>query len=198
MKVLLQCLECSASGGPAVYSSGELQNDELYESVCANGHRTLTLLTNHKWALLFDSGALALRDGYYRESVATFTAALEDLYAFCTKVYCLARGVDPRAYETFRKATKLSERRVGAFHLAYLLEHGQPFPHDTNQRREFRNRIIHDGVWPSRAEAHDYAAYVYRVALELGQYMMVNHPDSYLLSAVTSSGLARRAPEATE
>ncbi len=63
----------------------ELRDDGRYEFTCENGHTTVTVLQEQKFEVLFDLGAHAILDGYYREAVASFTSSLERFYEFFIK-----------------------------------------------------------------------------------------------------------------
>jgi hypothetical protein len=60
MKLLMPCVECPLT---EVVSSVELRDDAYYEVECRQGHRRSAILTEHKCAVLFESGAMALLDG---------------------------------------------------------------------------------------------------------------------------------------
>lgn len=174
----------------------DVRDDGAYEAVCPEGHHFFTLCQNMKWELLFDSGALALRDGYYREAVASVTAALEDFYAFYVRIVLRAHNVSPETIVKFSKSTRLSERRLGAMHLAYTLETGEPYTGDDDKRRKFRNDVIHDGYWPTADEAREYARYVYDLIQQLAESIAVAHPDAE--SAEQIAPLARAHARARE
>src|SRR5262245_34121568 len=91
-------------------------DDSVYEVRCNNGHTSFTVIQNLKWELLFDSGVLALRDGFHREAVASCTCALEEFYAFYVRVILRAHNVPAGNFDRFRRDTRLSERRLGAMH----------------------------------------------------------------------------------
>ena len=44
------------------------------------------VLLGHKFELLFDLGALAILDGYYREAVSSFAACVERFYEFYFRI----------------------------------------------------------------------------------------------------------------
>ncbi|WP_238149350.1 hypothetical protein [Arsenophonus endosymbiont of Aleurodicus floccissimus] len=69
----------------------EFKNDGRYEITCQNGHSSITFLQQQKFEILFDIGACAIIDGYYREAVSSFTSALERFYEFFIKVVCIQR-----------------------------------------------------------------------------------------------------------
>ncbi len=73
-----------------------IRDDGIYEATCPEGHKTYTLLQQLLFEVLFDIGAYAITDGYYREAVSSFTASLERFYEFYVKVISLKYGVSPK------------------------------------------------------------------------------------------------------
>jgi hypothetical protein len=124
------------------------------------------VLQNARHELLADSAALALGDGYYREAVASFAAALEAFWWFYVRVAARKLGAPAETLARLGKALKLSERRVGAMHLAHLLLVRSPYDGDDEKSRKFRNDVVHDGRFPTRVEAYEYAAHVYKTILD--------------------------------
>lgn len=55
---------------------------------CSHGHKTTTIVQNPKYEILFDIGANAIVDGYYREAVSSFTSSLERFYEYSIKILC--------------------------------------------------------------------------------------------------------------
>lgn len=49
----------------------------VYNLTCDNGHKTVSIVTNPKYEILVELALDAIVDGYYREAVTTFQAALE-------------------------------------------------------------------------------------------------------------------------
>jgi hypothetical protein len=151
----------------------EIRDDGIYSSTCSKGHTTLTVVQEQKFEMLFDSGAMALLDGYPREGITSFAAALERFYEFYVQVICLKHGV---AIEKFIAAWKnvksQSERQFGAYLFAYLIDHqgGDPpiidnekpvIATSSNGWKAFRNNAIHKGYIPSTAEAISYGNLIY-------------------------------------
>lgn len=66
----------------------EFRDDGCYGVCCSRGHTSVTILQEQKFEILFDIGANAIIDGYYRESISSFTSSLERFYEFCIKVFC--------------------------------------------------------------------------------------------------------------
>lgn len=60
----------------------QLADDGRYEITCEKEHRSVVILNNIKFELLFEIGLNATVDGYYREVVSSFASALERFYEF--------------------------------------------------------------------------------------------------------------------
>lgn len=142
----------------------EFRDDGRYEVTCPKGHKSVTILQQQKFEVLFDIGAYAIVDGYYREAVSSFTSSLERFYEFFVKAVLLNNKTEVK---TFNQAWKLvasqSERQIGAFIFMYTSEFGTP-PTLLNDRKvKFRNEVIHKGKIPTRQEAIDYGQAVINI-----------------------------------
>lgn len=60
MRLAMACSQCPPR---EMINYVELRDDAYYEVECLRGHRTSTILTEHKFVILFESGAMALLDG---------------------------------------------------------------------------------------------------------------------------------------
>ncbi|WP_295817555.1 hypothetical protein [uncultured Deinococcus sp.] len=162
----------------------EFADNSVHDVTCAQcGARYCVFLRKQKFEVLFDLGTRALMDGYAREAVASFSAALERFMEFYVRASTLERaagtdtdfGAALAALEgTWRHVASQSERQLGMFALAYLLREGREpdFLTPRGLGTDFRNRVIHRGSLPTRAEVEAYAAAVFalidRVLTELG------------------------------
>ncbi|WP_019587281.1 Zn-finger containing protein [Deinococcus apachensis] len=163
----------------------EFADSAIHDVTCPQcGTRYVVFVRKHKFEVLFDLGTRALMDGYAREAVASFAAALERFFEFYVRSFALERaaGTDGdfggalAALEgTWRHVASQSERQVGMFALAYLLREGREPEFLTAKAlgADFRNRVIHRGYLPRREEVDAYAARVFalidRLLGELGQ-----------------------------
>jgi hypothetical protein len=77
----------------------ELQDNGLYYMQCPLGHKTVTCLQEQKFEVLFDMGIYAIVDGYYREAVSAFAAALERFHEFFIAVICNKHGIPQEIFE---------------------------------------------------------------------------------------------------
>lgn len=151
----------------------EFADSHIHEVTCEScGGRYCVFVRKQKFEMLFDLGTRALLDGYAREAVASFAAALERFFEFYIKATTLERIADTggdfaeaeAALErTWRHVASQSERQVGMFALAYLLREGQEPEFLTPKAlgADFRNRVIHRGYLPRHAEVEAYAAQVF-------------------------------------
>ncbi len=71
----------------------ELLDGNNYTFTCENGHKQTVLLQQQKFEMLFEVGANAILDGYYREAVSSFASSLERAYQFFSTVCLIERGV---------------------------------------------------------------------------------------------------------
>ncbi|WP_102125806.1 hypothetical protein [Deinococcus planocerae] len=162
----------------------EFADSLIHDLTCpACGARYVVFVRKHKFEVLFDLGTRALLEGYAREAVASFSAALERFFEFYVRAYALERSADTAlgfgealtALDgTWRHVASQSERQLGMFALAYLLREGRApdFLTPGALGSDFRNRVIHRGALPRREEVEAYAARVFglidRLLTELG------------------------------
>jgi hypothetical protein len=73
----------------------ELNNDGVYIVECPeSGKREVLRSLDFRFEILFEVGSYALLDGYYREAVSSFAAALERFYEFFVEVIARSNGVE--------------------------------------------------------------------------------------------------------
>ena len=117
-------------------------------------------------------------DGYPREAISNIAASLERFLEYYIWVVALKHSIPAEAVLDARKPmSQSSERQLGAFLLAYLIENGRavdPLVFDSRPALEgrakrdtptwsaFRNRVIHQGYIPSTVEAFTYGDLVYQ------------------------------------
>ena len=156
MRLLIPCMKCvHDSGAPRLaIARVEVRDDGRYELTCPNGHKAVTLLQQQKFEVLFDIGAYAILDGYYREAVSSFAASLERFYEFAIHVFLHNSGVPGEVVSScWKEVSRQSERQLGAFVLLWAsFFHSKPELLGT-KRTEFRNDVVHKGKIPSKSEA---------------------------------------------
>lgn len=196
MKISLVCHLCSEEDRKA-YPEGSrpkwkrievpLQDSNVYTYTCERGHSATTALQNPKYELLFESGILALRDGYYREAVTSFAASLERFLELIiiSLTFKEIEANEKEWKETWKLVASRSELQLGAVTLLYFKELGKAMPalnsafikeHKLNiggkEPVNFRNNVTHQGFIPS-----------YEVALHYGE--AVNIYMRLVLASVT-------------
>jgi hypothetical protein len=135
----------------------EIQNNGRYEITCLKGHKLVTILQEQKFEVLFDIGACAIVDGYYREAVSSFTSSLERFYEFVIKAVLFNKGISAEAFkQTWKLVERQSQRQLGAFIFIYFTEFGMPPTLLSRNKMDFRDEVIHQGRMPERQEALDY------------------------------------------
>lgn len=89
-----------------------------YEVKCPKGHESVTILQQQKFEVLFDIGAYALVDGYYREAVSSFTSSLERFYEFVIRAVLFQRGISEKVFnQTWKLVERQSLKQVGGFYI---------------------------------------------------------------------------------
>lgn len=161
MKLYVPCIKCAFPDIPEKKPTlhlypAQIPDGGVLELTCACGHPTSVILANPKYQLLYLSGASALLDGYPREAVASFAASVERFYEFAAKCLLIAGGVQVTLIdEAWKTISKQSERQLGAFRILHLLTFKECAAH-LEKRTEFRNRVVHNGMFPSQEEAIEY------------------------------------------
>ncbi len=178
MKFTTTCPHCQHPFQTEYLDSG------VHDLHCPNcGRRFALFIRKHRFETLFDLGTRALMDGYAREAVVNFAAALERCLEFYMRSALLERAAqEHRDLEavarelgaTWKLLVSQSERQLGAFAAVYLAKEGRAPEFLTPQGlgADFRNRVIHRGYLPRESEVQDYAARLFalmnRLLEELG------------------------------
>jgi hypothetical protein len=141
---------------------------EALEGVCPAGHRFSLAIQNLDFEILFEMGAMALLDGYTREAVSSFAAAVERAYMFYVRgiLYTVASAKDAYQYplitdrvgiEKLLTAVRhLSERQLGAFVGLWVANERGEAPVMPQKSVAFRNDCIHKGIIPARKDTMKY------------------------------------------
>ena len=160
MKIRIACNICNIenASNPKRYVYCSLSDKGLYQVCCSEGHESTVFIENHKFDILFESGILALIDGYGREAVSSIVSSLERFYELYIKVACLKNGIYfDKITESWKKIAIQSERQVGAYVFVYLLENKTCPKLLSDKSIKFRNKVIHKGYIPSDEEVIKYA-----------------------------------------
>jgi hypothetical protein len=167
MIVQLFCPKCAYAVSKSLVDYAEidvplpmsrLSDDGKYQVVCSNGHTSTVVLRNLKFELLFEMGINAIVDGYTRESVSSFSAALERFYEFYWRVAQAHLSISDDVTNTAWKVlSNQSERQLGAYVSAsLLLMKESPRLLSPNREVPFRNNVIHKGCLPVAEEAIEF------------------------------------------
>jgi len=178
MKIPRTCFQCLKEDISSVKVLGflEWRDDGRYDVTCPKGHRSVIILEEQLFELLYDIGAFAIQDGYYREAVSSFSSSLERFYDFFVKVICIERNIDEEQYQiAWKQVSKQSERQLGAFIFLYLSEFEKAPNLLSGSKVAFRNEVIHGGKIPTRQEALTFG----QAVLELVRPSLIELNDRY-------------------
>ncbi|WP_214516260.1 hypothetical protein, partial [Aliivibrio fischeri] len=130
MKINHACVVC-LDEGKAMADTMQLVDvidSRVYPLKCADGHETLVFLSEYKFQVLFEVGLNAIKDGYYREAVSSFAAALERFYEHFIKTVLFRKEGSEQLENCWKMVSNQSERQLGAFIFLYLSEIGVEYP----------------------------------------------------------------------
>jgi hypothetical protein len=186
LHLILPCGECIRTGRlGGAFAYAEYRDDDCYDSVCPAGHKSVAVLQQQRFELLFEMGSYAVLDGYYREAISSFAASLERFFEFAIRVLLLeTSGSDVLFQSCWKKVSSQSERQLGAFTLLWASRFKDVPPILPTKLATFRNEVIHKGKIPSRKEAIDFgdeillrlAGMIERLETELSeQIILVTH-----------------------
>ncbi|KQX69293.1 hypothetical protein [Paenibacillus sp. Root444D2] len=161
MKFNIQCMKCLTEGIKDENKVQELTDERVYHLTCDAGHETVIIVEHHVYELLFEMGIYALTDGYAREAVANFAAAIERFHEFSINVFA-AKSLKSTSYmedfpKSWKELSKQSERQLGAYIMMYLTTFKKNPELIPQKKIEFRNDVIHKGKFPTLNEATKYA-----------------------------------------
>ena len=159
MRLLVPCMQCFQEFGKPTeeFSHVEFRDDGRYEIKCSFGHETTTVLQQQKFEILFDIGAHAILDGYYREAVSSFTSSLERFYEFALRVFLEKDSKSDDLFQScWKKVASQSERQLGAFVFLWASNFNEAPELLSNSEVSFRNDVIHKGKIPTRTQAIRY------------------------------------------
>lgn len=162
MKLPFICNQCKKNISDVVEINRHVQsihvtNSMVYEHECRFGHKTFCVLMHFPHEILFEIGAQAIEDGYYREAISSFSSSLERFYEFFIRITCEIDDIDNHEFnEAWKIVSSSSERQLGAYSFSYLSFFGKAPIVLENTAKNLRNRVIHKGYIPSQKEAIDY------------------------------------------
>lgn len=156
MRLPLNCMTCfQVNGKPSpLMTSVDLGNGEAYVHICPAGHVQHTVLQQMQFELLFEAGFHAAIDGYCREAIGTFAAALERFQEFALRVCCAKLGMSTSTLDNaWRRVRNASERQYGAFVYLFSIVVGKIPSTLTEKQRHFRNSVVHKGAFCNEVDA---------------------------------------------
>lgn len=180
MYINILCGECVNTSPETYLKSTQVryQDDQRYLLTCEKGHETITVLQEDKFELLFQVGAHALLDGYYREAISSFSSSLERFYEYFIKVIFLNNNKDTELLSNiWRLVSAQSERQLGAFIFLYTQAFNEPPPILSPPKITFRNAVIHKGKFPTESEALEYGQTVIDIIRPTLDRLFEDFPD---------------------
>jgi uncharacterized protein (DUF2267 family) len=201
MKILAHCTECFTEevagkkiGDPFTVRlyEAEIDDNASVTFTCPVGHSTLCLHRSGKHQLLFESGCLALLDGYPNEAASTIAASLERAYEFFIRVACRVLGIDDAVFaDTWKHVAAQSERQLGAFLFLHAALTKSPFD-IKSKLQEFRNKVIHKGHLVRSAEVEHYGQAVFDLIRHLMDVLSTNC-NTEMLAEINEAAERRKA-----
>ena len=180
MKLRMICHRChldnntsisdTIDGENSVYEEPTIELDKwpYIEMRCKNGHRQRYMLATELYELLFEQATRCLIDGYYREAISTYNAALERFFEYAIEMMLKSHtDVDFTAF--WKDIDKQSERQLGAYYALWVSTFHELPPKLIQNKVELRNAVVHKGKLASRAEAVEFGGYVYNYIVESSQ-----------------------------
>jgi len=156
VRLLIPCMKCLQAYGEAgvKFARVSVRDDGKYELTCSHGHRATTVLQQQKFEVLFDIGAHAVLDGYYREAISCFAASLERFYEFSIRALLSRTSGSDGLFKTcWKSVSSQSERQLGAFIFLWASIFDAPPALLSIKHVGFRNDVIHKGKIPTMEEA---------------------------------------------
>ena len=183
MKLSAVCMHCKPKGFTGYITLPtvklDINDNGTYKFSCPFGHDSFVILQQQRFEILFDIGAFAIIDGYYREAISSFTSSLERFYEFFIKVICISKKIELKDIDdTWNKVSSQSERQLGAFIFIYLQEFGKKPDLLSDKNIKFRNSVIHKGKIPNKEEAIQYGNDILNLIRPLLETIKENYKDA--------------------
>jgi len=163
---MIVTFKCSPNGCDA-HTAVSIRDDSIYNVECICGNSFTAILKKELFEILFESGANAFLDGYYREAVTSFATALERFYEFAIKVMMSKQEIDVRLFDdTWKLVKSQSERQLGGFifcWLAMFQETPDLLKQNSATGVSFRNAVTHKGKIPTKEEAFNFGERIFNL-----------------------------------
>ena len=181
MKIRMICQECFQEGmkkdiGKKVpyipsYPYWESPTIELdkwpyFEVTCPNGHINRFTLTLELYELLFQQATYCIMDGYFREAIATYNAALERFMEYALEVMTINSNESLDYNKIWYEVRRQSERQLGAYYFTYATQFKELPIFLDNNMVNLRNDGVHKGKLATREEAKRFGKYVFEYIRE--------------------------------
>ena len=171
MNISIICPQCS-SDGIASFFVETIRDDGLYTGKCPVGHDLLVGTQTLRHEMLFEIALNAIRDGYYREAVSSFTASAERFYEFAIRVFAKNDSVPADVMkDAWKQVSNQSERQFGAYVLLYTTHFQQAPLFLSKKMVELRNDVTHKGILPTREQVMTFGDEVYKI-IQDGVHML--------------------------
>lgn len=163
---------------PLFSDTYEVINDGIYHTHCSKGHEGIVILQNLQFELLYELAVNAIADCYYREAVASATAAMERYFEFFIKVANEIQGIDIQAFnKNWKNVSNMSERQLGAYIFLYSIVLKKEAQLLSNSQTAFRNSVIHKGEFPTREKTIEYVNAIYNLILDSLKQLIDSYPE---------------------
>jgi hypothetical protein len=168
MDISLSCPVCDFEGKQFFAVKLDQQNDCIYKITCPKGHEFKSNILFHPFQKLFEIAVHAIVDGYLREAVGSFAASYERFMELFLRVTRDVREIDTAMFDkSWKLISNQSERQLGAYIYAHLLEFGTQPEILSSAIVKLRNKVIHQGYIPTETEAISYGNHVQECILSV-------------------------------
>ncbi len=192
MKIKLVCHRCHIENGTSMLElinkgieeweepTIELDKWPYIEMKCKNGHRQRFMISTELFELLFEQATRCLADGYYREAIGTYNAALERFFEYAIEMMLTSKS--QADFSSFWKSISAqSERQLGAYYALWTQTFNE-LPTFLNQDKvKLRNDVVHKGKLASKKEAEDFGEYVFNYIISAAKRIQNNIPNAHLI-----------------
>lgn len=170
----------------------------MIETTCNRKHRTAIIIQETKFEILSEMGVKAIVEGSYRDAVSSFATSLERLHEFFFEAVCRKNGISPETFgATWKPMASTSERQLGAFLAAFVLDTREAPKLLPQKQVEFRNSVIHKGRFPTREETVRFGTAMFDCALPVLTVLRSN-PYSQTIRTLTSERIRDRSKQARD
>lgn len=168
MKIRTTCMQCfyeaeGATKGTVYMESPAIELDKwpYMEIECKHGHITRLKLDIELYELLFQQATYCIMDGYYREAIATYNAALERFFEYAIEIMSRKAMPEIEFGVMWKEVSKQSERQLGAYYFLFATQIGATPEFLNRGKVELRNAVVHKGKLATKVEAKDFGEYVF-------------------------------------